>query len=806
MADYSSLFDQAGKQFNVDPALAQAVMLAESGGDPSAVSPKMAVGPMQLMPETARGLGVDPTNPAQNIVGGVKYLGQLLDKYGDVPTALAAYNAGPGAVDKHGGIPPFPETQKYVQTVMAKYQPKAAQSTQADMPGLPPSGDSATPGVDPFAGLPGAAGSASHIPPATGAAAPVDPFAGLPAPSKAGVAPATQAKPDTTPWDSLTRQVGLTARAGVSALTGLPTIAGDALNGAINLGIHGVNSLAGTNIASLQMPSQVIQKGMNAIGVPQPQNATERVVQGVTSAMGGVAPFAKAGQLLANAASPAVVGAAAAPVAQAVGNGMAALPGMQITGAAGSAAAGGIARENGVGPLGQIGYGVLGGLAGAVAPSAALAAARGVKAAASNIGGVAQPLLNPKAYVGNQLAQTIGTDAPGVAANLQNVPEFVANSSPTTAQAAGGPVLVATEKAFANANPEFKNALAAREASNNAARWDAINGVARTEADLSQAMADRAAVTKPMYDAAHAQIVPIDDSLTTLATRPAIKQAMQSADLLAKNEGVPIQWPTPQNPQISGKALDYTNRALSDLIGTAKAQNNPEQVKALTGAQSLLQGWMEKNVPGLREASSDYAAFSSPVNTMQAGQQIAQKLSGGAQNVAKQPQITLPAFKSALAQALKGQDHGIDAQAQAALENITKDLQRSSVSGALRSPGSDTAYNIAANGWLGRQIYGKNFGGATGLGRTLGAIGATVTGHPYIGLGLLSQGNKLGQMAGNRLNEQLSQFLLQPESLLPYVQAVQPQEAAQALLPLTRRNVVQGLLGAAATQRAQPVN
>lgn len=589
------------------------------------------------------------------------------------------------------------------------------------------------------------------------------------------------------------RQVGLTARAGVTGLTSLPTMAGDALNSGINMGIHGVNALAGSHIPSLQMPSAVVQNTMSAVGVPQPQNATERVVQDVAGAMGGVSPFVGAGTLLTKAASPTV---------QAVGKGMTLLPGMQITGAAGAGLGGGTARENDVGPTGQLIAGVLGGAAGAVGPSAALAAARGAKTAASNLNGAVQPIINPGRYVGSQLAQTLGPDAPAVAASIRGAPEFVPGSLPTTAQAGANPTLVATEKSFANANPDFKIGLAARGAQNNAARWEALNSVARTPEDLSDAIAARQAVTGPMYDAAHAQMVPVDQTLTDLAGRPAIRQAMDTASLLAKNEGVPIQWPTPSNPTISGKALDYTNRALGDLIASAKSANNTEQARALTSAQQLLQGWISKNVPGVREAASDYAALSSPVNTMQAGQQIAGTLGTRALDANGLPLLQLSPYKSALTQAIKKQEYGIDPGAHQTLQGIGQDLQRATISNSLRSPGSDTTYNIAANGWLARQLYGENFNGATGLGKGLGALGATLSGHPLVGLGLLAQGNKLGQMTGSRLNEQLGQLLLNPSLLLPYLDAAKV--APQGLLPSLRGNVAQGLLGAATATRASP--
>jgi hypothetical protein len=110
-------------KYEVDPDLARAVMQNESGGNPNAVSSAGAIGLMQLMPGTAKGLGVDPRDPKRNLEGGIKYLAQLSDKYdGDFVKTLAAYNAGSSRVDSYGGVPPFPETQRYVKNVLALYR------------------------------------------------------------------------------------------------------------------------------------------------------------------------------------------------------------------------------------------------------------------------------------------------------------------------------------------------------------------------------------------------------------------------------------------------------------------------------------------------------------------------------------------------------------------------------------------------------------------------------------------------------------------------------------------------------------
>ncbi|TFV52286.1 lytic transglycosylase [Geodermatophilus sp. DF01-2] len=117
---YADLFTRAGSRHGIDPALLAAVAQQESGYDASAVSPAGAQGLMQFVPTTARGLGVDPFDPASAVDGAARYLADLTEQFGSTELGLAAYNAGPGTVSRYGGIPPYAETQDYVRAVMSK--------------------------------------------------------------------------------------------------------------------------------------------------------------------------------------------------------------------------------------------------------------------------------------------------------------------------------------------------------------------------------------------------------------------------------------------------------------------------------------------------------------------------------------------------------------------------------------------------------------------------------------------------------------------------------------------------------------
>jgi hypothetical protein len=146
--NYSELAASYARRYGLDPEIFVRQMMQESGLNPDAVSPKGAVGIAQIMPDTARdpGFGIepisDPRDPEEALRFGAEYMRAMLDRYGDYGLALAAYNAGPGAVDKAGGIPAFQETQNYVATILGgKMQPDVPGGLSMGTPGSLPSED-----------------------------------------------------------------------------------------------------------------------------------------------------------------------------------------------------------------------------------------------------------------------------------------------------------------------------------------------------------------------------------------------------------------------------------------------------------------------------------------------------------------------------------------------------------------------------------------------------------------------------------------------------------------------------------------
>jgi hypothetical protein len=335
---------QEAQRQGVPYSFVQKVIQTESGGDFNAIGPKTktgdrAYGPMQLMSATAKDLGVNRMEWKDNIRGGIKYLGQLTQQFQDPTLVAAAYNAGPGNVQKYGGVPPFKETQDYVEKVVGT---KMATSRDID-----PSFIGQLPQQAPKIDLRGMATTDQN----TGFRE-IDPsMIGKPVVQQA---PAPQSTAFNRLGNQAVNEVGRTIRYGMEGLGGVADIVGSPLNMLINRATG----------SQLQNPSQAMSNFANLLGLPQPETGFQRGIANVTRAVAGIPAMGGVGGLLQQAPNL---------TAQVVGRGLAAQPIAQASGATVGTGSAEIARnvfdiQN---PLALLGINLATGLpAGAVASRA----------------------------------------------------------------------------------------------------------------------------------------------------------------------------------------------------------------------------------------------------------------------------------------------------------------------------------------------------------------------------------------------------------------------------------------------------
>jgi hypothetical protein len=438
---------QEAQRQGVPYSLVQKIVETESGGSFNAIGPKTrfndrAYGPMQLMGATAKDLGVNRMDWKDNIRGGVKYLGQLTERFQDPILVAAAYNAGPGNVEKYGGVPPFKETQNYVEKVVGT---KMATFRDID-PSLLGQPQQQAPKLD----LRGMAN-----PDQNRGFRDIDP-------SMIGQ-PVVQQAPARQNQDSIARQVGLTARYGMEGLGQVADIVGSPLNMLIN---RATGSQLGT-------PSQSMSNFATMLGLPQPQTGFERGIGNVTRAVAGIPAMGGAGGLLQQAPNL---------TAQVVGRGLAAQPVAQMAGATAGTGAAEIARsqfdiQN---PLALLGINLAAGLpAGAVAARSAnipsgtryrdpvtgqiieSAAQRGVNVDVGDVGGPGAGTLTKSRQFGYTTEASNQAKSNQVKSLIERTTD---NLRPLGMKDGGEKKIIADdlrkqyETAKKNVNPEFKQA------------------------------------------------------------------------------------------------------------------------------------------------------------------------------------------------------------------------------------------------------------------------------------------------------------------------------------------------------------
>ena len=493
------------------------------------------------------------------------------------------------------------------------------------------------------------------------------------------------------------RQLGLTARAGITGAAGLPVIAGDALNSLINMITGGVNRATGAEIPALQMPSQSLQKVLSQAGLPEAQTKTERVVQDVASAMAGVgAPAAAVSRLTPNVITRFLTENLPLQAGAAIGG-------------AGASAAG---REYAdVGGAGQAGLALLGGM---IAPGAG---AGGAQVA----GRAGKELVRPftqagrEAIVGKVLEQL--ANAPkGLAQRLEEYQPTIGGYQPTTAQASRDVGLIAAEAPIRAM--DTTGLFAAQASQANKARMTILDRMAKDQDAVAQAIAKRDEVTAPMREAAFkastqtpAQIQSATSLIVNkkiddiLASDTGKRATVQNAMNFAKN--AVNRADTVGSLYEVRKDLRAASQGLLDREGSAYSLANKELNDVIRAVDDVI----DSAAPGYKDYLSKYAQASKGIEKLEAAQTFRSKVLSTTPdpiNVGDY-MISQPSFQRAIRSTAK--DTKLSEMQVRVLEKVGRDLDDGVLNRSGKVPGSDTFKNLSTanviGGIIGKQMFGE---------------------------------------------------------------------------------------------------
>ena len=493
---------------------------------------------------------------------------------------------------------------------------------------------------------------------------------------------------DRPPLEATARQLGLTARAGLTGAAGIPSIVGDPLNQLLNM-------IAGREV--FPPVSQSVQQLMSRAGLPEPETAQERVVQDVSSALSGVGTTAKLAQTLAPRA--------AAPLSENLG--------LQAAGALGGAGAAGLGREEGAGALGQLGLGVLGGM---VAPGAAGTTAQALTRATT---GSVRPFTEAgRQVIAGQVLRELSADPEAAMRAAQQYRPSVPGYRPTTAQATRDVGLISAETPIRGM--ETGGRFLAQTSEANQARMAILDRLAKDETTLSQAIAKRDEVTAPLREQAFARSTvdpdtfrsavtltankTIDDILASPAgARGTVANAMQFAkDQLARGTD-------PRRLYEVRKDLRDAAQGRLDKEGSAFGLARKELEKVIRSVDDVL----EATAPGYKEYLNKYAASSRGIESLEAAQAVRSKVLSTTPDPSRVGDflISQPAFTRAI-RAIKDDPRTPLSKTQiAVLERVGRDLDEGVLQRGAKVPGSDTFKNLSTanivGGIIGRQIVGE---------------------------------------------------------------------------------------------------
>lgn len=760
---YEDLFDQAGRQFNVDPALLQAQMKIESGGRLNAISEKGAQGPMQIIPATQKALGVtDPTDPRQAIFGAAKLMAENLDRYGNVNDAVKAYHGGTDQANWG------PKTNAYAQKVAAVYGQPVAQ---------------AAPAAEDFAAQDFASPSSAQAAPASDDFAAID-FA--PAAQQAAAAP-VPAAPEPAPsadQGSLLNPVNAIQALGAQGISNANAIGrgiSDVFDapsewlaaGAEKSGLTGLLGRAGINMPTEAQQIQINKDSRSAYDAANPDAG----LQGMASRVGGnimatAAPIAKAGQALGQGgnallnavrATPSIAGAA--PALQSAGNflsgGGGMLSRMANLGAQGATGAALLSGASDTPLSEQVGVGAA--LGAAIPPLAGA-----VRAGANSVKALAQPF-----YEGGQtaVAQNTLQRLAGKGPITPDLTEYVPGSSPTLAQATKNPMLAALERSSESSAPLEFGAI--KEA-NNAARMAHLDSIRGDGQTLSAAIQARETQALPLLKQAMQGAKPANPAAVVKTIDDILEspEGQRDAVVSALNKVKAKIQPEPGKLVTDPEQLYGIRKSINDQLEKVSGRDNSESAlasKQLIDVKNALDDAIEGGAPGFRQYIKDYAELSKPVSAQN-------YLQGLKLTDASGERITLPRVSAEIDRItkLRKQSGANDAKAITddqleALQNLKKDLVRESYSSTLgKSAGSNTKQNLAMDNLMQSALPGAL--GKLPLGPEIigGGIGGAFAGPAGAAFGGAA-GNALrqGMAAQNpEIQSRLIELLLNPRTAL----------------------------------------
>lgn len=416
------------------------------------------------------------------------------------------------------------------------------------------------------------------------------------------------------------------------------------------------------------------------------------------------------------------------------------------------------------------------GLGAATGPAGVLIG-RGVGAAYQGAKAALEPL-----FRGGQeriAARTLQSFAGGpqaaqqAATNLTQPAQILPGVQPTTAELANNSGLAQLERTLRN-NPEINTAMTERSQANRAAMTGAINQIAGTDADMAAAQAARSSTAQPLYEAARNAVVPADATLGNLLARPSLQAAWSRAEQLAAERGESL---VGQNANdIRGRTLQYLKMALQDTTNAGPQRGmGSHELNATRSTLNDLQSWITQNVPELRAADQAFAAGSVPINRMQIGQELSNRLQPALADFGNNSRLNANSFANAvrngdqLAANVTGNARAtlagtLTSQQNTTIRQIGEQLARRANADELgRAVGSNTAQNLASQNVL------RQFLGPLGLPQSLGERAAQST----LGQTVLRPFQWAAQTGEPRILQQLSNASMNPQEAARLLQMAQ---------------------------------